>query len=76
MAGAPDQITPRGAGRVVDRAMEEISAGARRDRHARLAPPGTPGYIDPEIFASVDALLRRAVERDEHTILFPELLDD
>ena len=56
--------------------MDEIAAAARRDRHARLAPPGTPGYIDPEAFASVDGLLRRAVERERQAILLPELLDD
>lgn len=56
--------------------MTEIEADARRDRHARLAPAGAPGYTDPEIFAAVDDLLRRAVERDEHAILLPDLLDD
>jgi hypothetical protein len=56
--------------------MHEIVAGARRDRQARLAPTGSSGYGDPEIFAAVDELLRRAVERDEHSILLPELLDD
>ena len=76
MAGAPEQAAPPRAGRLVERAMDEIAAGARRDRHARRAPPGTPGYVDPEVFAAVDGLLRRAVERDEHTILLPELLDD
>lgn len=60
----------------VEQLMNEVETAARRARHARLAPPGTPGYTDPETFAFVDELLRRAVERDEHTILLPELLDD
>jgi DNA-binding transcriptional LysR family regulator len=68
MAGAPDKI--------VDQAMRDIAAGARRDRHARLAPAGTPGALDPEIFNAVDDLLRRAVARDEHAVLLPELMDD
>jgi DNA-binding transcriptional LysR family regulator len=78
MAGAADNdaSSPQGSGgRLVEHVMKDIEADARRDRHARLAPAGT-GYTDPEIFAAVDDLLRRAVERDEHAILLPDLLDD
>jgi hypothetical protein len=60
----------------VERVMKQIEADARRDRHARLAKTGTPGYADPEIFAAVDDLLRRAVERDDRAVLLPDLLDD
>ena len=56
--------------------MKEVEAAARRDRHARLAPAGADGLRDPEIFAAVDDLLRRAVERDEHAVILPQLLDD
>jgi hypothetical protein len=79
VAGAADNVAsgPQGTRRrLVEEAMKEIEADARRDRHARLAPAGTPAYSDPEIFAAVDDLLRRAVEREEHAIILPELLDD
>jgi hypothetical protein len=78
VAGAADNVAsgPQGTRpRLVEEVMKEIEADARRDRHARLAPAGT-AYDDPEIFAAVDDLLRRAVERDEHTIILPELLND
>ena len=60
----------------VERVMKEIDAGARDDRRERLVAAGADAYGDPELFAAVDAVLRRAVARDEHAILLPELLGD
>ena len=54
--------------------MKEIEAAARRDRRERVI--GAPGYSDPELFAEVDGILRRAVERSDRGVLLPELLPD
>lgn len=56
--------------------MKEVEAAARRDRRDRIAAGGGAGYSDPELFADVDAVLRRAVERSEHAVLLPEVLPD
>lgn len=56
--------------------MKEVEAAARRDRRERLVADGAVGYRDPELFAAVDEVLRRAVERSERGILLPELLPD
>ena len=44
--------------------MKEVEAAARRDRRGRLVAEGAAGYSDPELFADVDEVLRRAVERE------------
>ena len=54
--------------------MKEVEAAARRDRRERVIV--APGYSDPELFAEVDGLLRRAVERSGGTVLLPEVLPD
>lgn len=56
--------------------MKEVEAAARRDRRGRLVAEGAAGYSDPELFADVDEVLRRAVERSERAVLLPELLPD
>ena len=56
--------------------MKEVEAAARRDRRERLVAGGAAGYSDPELFAEVDGLLRRAVERSGGTVLLPEVLPD
>ena len=54
--------------------MKEVEAAARRDRRERVIV--ATGYSDPELFAEVDAILRRAVERSERGVLLPEVLPD
>jgi hypothetical protein len=56
--------------------MKEVEAAARRDRRSRLVAEGAAGYSDPELFADVDDVLRRAVERSERGVLLPDLLPD
>ena len=56
--------------------MKEIEGAARRDRRDRLVAGGAAGYSDPELFAEVDEVLRRAVERSNGTVLLPEVLPD
>ena len=56
--------------------MKEVEAAARRDRRERLVAGGAAGYSDPELFAEVDGILRRAVERSERGVLLPEVLPD
>jgi hypothetical protein len=60
----------------VEQLMKEVEAAARRDRRERLVAGGAAGYSDPELFAEVDELLRRAVERSGGTVLLPEVLPD
>jgi hypothetical protein len=55
--------------------MRDIEAGARDDRRARLVSGGAAAYGDADLFADVDALLRRAVGRDDRTALLTALLD-
>jgi hypothetical protein len=59
-----------------ERLMKEIEAAARGDRRERLVAGGAEGYADPDLFAAVDEVLRRARERGERAILLPELLHD
>jgi len=56
--------------------MKEVEGAARRDRRDRLVAGGAAGYSDPELFAEVDEVLRRAVERSNGTVLLPEVLPD
>jgi hypothetical protein len=60
----------------VEQLMKEVEAAARRDRRDRLVAGGAAGYSDPELFAEVDGILRRAVERSERAVLLPEVLPD
>jgi DNA-binding transcriptional LysR family regulator len=60
----------------VERLMKEVEEAARRDRRDRLVAGGAAGYSDPELFAEVDEILRRAVERSNGTVLLPEVLPD
>jgi hypothetical protein len=58
----------------IDEVMREIEDEVRRTRRERLlAQGGAAGYADPAIYASVDALLRRALDQD--TLLLPDLID-
>jgi hypothetical protein len=60
----------------VERLMREIQRGAQDDRRARLVAAGADAYRDPELFAAVDTVLRRAAARDEQAILLPAHLGD
>ena len=62
----------------VERVMRQIEDDLRRERRARLLEKGAPEeYRDAEVYASVDAVLRRAIEtRDHDAVLVPELLGD
>jgi hypothetical protein len=62
----------------VAKLMREIEEDVRRDRRKQLvAHGGPPEYDDPEVYATVDAILRRAVEAiDRPASLFPEVLED
>ncbi len=54
--------------------MREIEDEVRRLRRERLlAQGGARAYADPAVYASVDALLRRALE--EHALLLPDLIN-
>jgi hypothetical protein len=66
----PDRPTPL---LKVDEVMRDIEDEVRRARRERLlAQGGASGYADPAVYASVDALLRRAL--DQHTLLLPDLI--
>jgi len=53
--------------------MRDIEDEVRRARRARLlAEGGASEYADPAVYASVEALLRRAL--DQHTLLLPDLI--
>ena len=58
--------------------MREIEEDVRRDRRKQLLAHGGPHeYEDPEVYAIVDGILRRAVEAlDRPASLFPEVLED
>jgi hypothetical protein len=60
----------------VDALMREIEDEVRRARRTRLVAQGAaPEYRDPQLYAAVDALLRRAVDgRDHDALLLPELV--
>lgn len=59
----------------VDDVMRDIEDDVRRARRQRLLAHGAASeYGDPRIYASVDGLLRRAIElRDHDALLVPEL---
>lgn len=72
-------MTDRNASAVsVERLMHEIADDLRGERRERaLARGGPPEYRDPEIFAAVESVLRRAVEsRNLDASLIPALLED
>lgn len=72
-------MTDRHASAVsVERLMHEIEDELRAERRERaLARGGPADYRDPEIFAAVEGVLRRAVEsRDLGASLIPALLED
>ena len=72
-------MTDRNASAVsVERLMHEIEDDLRGERRERtLARGGPPDYRDPEVFAAVDGVLRRAIERsDLDASLIPALLED
>jgi hypothetical protein len=62
----------------VERLMHEIADDLRGERRARALARGGPAeYRDPEIFAAVEGVLRRAVEsRNLDAALIPALLED
>lgn len=68
---------PRPVARV-DRLMHAIEETTRAERRQRLlARGGASDYRDPELFAAVERVLRRAIEeRDPDVLLLPELLGD
>lgn len=55
--------------------MREIEDRVRDELRRRLlARGGAPAYQDPELFRSVDRLLRRAADRPDEQALLPEFL--
>ena len=55
--------------------MRQIEDQVRdRLRRRMLARGGAPEYQDPEVFRSVDRLLRRAADRPDEHALLPEFL--
>jgi hypothetical protein len=74
-----NRMTDRNASAVsVERLMHEIENDLRGERRRRVLARGGPAeYRDSEIFAAVEGVLRRAVERrDRDAALLPVLLDD
>jgi hypothetical protein len=72
-------MTDRNASAVsVERLIHEIADDLRGERRERALARGGPAeYRDPEIFAAVEGVLRRAVEsRDLDASLIPALLED
>lgn len=71
MSGTP-------AGVSVTEIMREIEDEVSRRRRTRLVARGGPSdYADREVFAAVERVLSRAVERQElEALLLPELLGD
>ena len=62
----------------VERVMREIEDDLRRERRTRLLAKGAPvEYRDQELYATVERVLRQAIEgRDHDAILLPELISD
>jgi len=62
----------------VERVMREIEDDLRRARRARLLEKGAPEeYRDPDLYAAVETVLRRAVESRNHdAVVLPEVLGD
>jgi hypothetical protein len=59
----------------VEPLMREIEDRVRDEVRRRvLARGGAPEFQDPDVFRSVDQLLRRAAERPEENALLPEFL--
>jgi hypothetical protein len=59
----------------VEPLMREIEDRVRDELRRRLlARGGAPEYQDPEVFRSVDRLLRRAADRPDEHALLPEFL--
>jgi hypothetical protein len=59
----------------VEPLMREIEDRLRDEvRRRLLAQGGAPEYQDPDVFRSVDRLLRRAADRPESQALLPEFL--
>jgi hypothetical protein len=60
----------------VEHLMHEIEDDVRQRRRKRLLARGAaPEYRDPELYASVDEVLRRAVDlRNHEALLLPDLL--
>jgi hypothetical protein len=59
----------------VEPLMRDIEDGIRDELRRRLlARGGAPDYQDPEVFRSVDRLLRRAADRPAEHALLPEFL--
>jgi hypothetical protein len=59
----------------VEPLMREIEDSVRDDLRRRLlARGGAPEYQDPDVFRSVDRLLRRATDRPDEHALLPEFL--
>jgi hypothetical protein len=72
-------MTDRNASAVsVERLMHEIEDDLRDERRERaLARGGPPDYRDPQLFAAVESVLRRAVEgRELDASLISALLED
>jgi hypothetical protein len=64
----------------VDRLVREIDEGVKRERRERMVARGGPDeYRDQQIYAEVERVLRRAVEREDagtSPLLLPELAAD
>jgi hypothetical protein len=61
----------------VDALMREIETGLRTAlRNRMVARGGPPEYRDDEIFAAVEAVLRRALDRRDQDLLLPALSED
>jgi hypothetical protein len=59
----------------VEPLMRQIEEQVRDElRRRMLARGGAPEYQDPEVFRSVDRLLRRAADRPDEQALLPEFL--
>jgi hypothetical protein len=68
---SPDRLTPAVN---VDAVMREIEDDVRRVRRERLvAQDDDRGYADQAMYTSVDALLRRALDRE--ALLLPDLMN-
>lgn len=74
---APAAVKPEDRVSVAD-LMQEIEERVRGDRRSRLLARGGPReYEDKDVFATVDAALRRALEgRDPDVLLLPDLVGD
>ena len=71
-------VSEPSTGIAVERLMRAIEEEVRRERRTRLIAGGGPlAYHDPAVFAEVEQVIRRAIERhDSESLLLPELLPD